>query len=195
MNPQKTGALIRQLRQRQNLTQAQLADQLGVSSKAVSKWERGAGCPDVASLNAIARVLGINVSELLSGEAVASTNRSGNLRRCRFYLCPVCGNVVVSASELFLSCCGLQMEPLEPQKDADPSHTPQLQEVEDEYYITLRHEMTKNHYLTFAAWVSSDRIQLLKLYPEQDAAFRMSLRGHGDLYVCCNRHGLYRIRL
>ncbi len=194
MDLRKTGGLIRSLRCGQHLTQRDLAERLGVSDKTVSKWERGAGCPDVASLNAIAGALGINVSELLAGEAVTATNRSGNLRRIQFYLCPVCGNIVTGTGSAFLSCCGQQLTPLAAQAPEDAAHMPHLETVEDESYITLPHPMEKKHYITFLAGVTSDRLQLAKLYPEQDAAARLPLRGHGELYICCSCHGLYRIK-
>lgn len=61
------GALIRELRTERGLTQQQLADRLGVTDKAVSKWERDICCPDIALLLPLAAVLGVTVSELLAG--------------------------------------------------------------------------------------------------------------------------------
>lgn len=194
MNPVKTGDLICRLRKQHQWTQRELADRLGVSDKAISKWERGLGCPDVASLNAVAAVLGVNVSELFTGEAIPSNNRAGNLRRTNFYVCPVCGNVVASTGTLFLSCCGWQLTPLAAKDAADELHTPVAEPVEDEVYITLPHPMTKAHFITFIACVTSDKLQLTKLYPEQEAAVRFKRSGRGELYFCCSRDGLFRLR-
>lgn len=193
MDPIKTGQLISELRKAQNLTQRELGERLSVSDKTVSKWERGLGCPDIASLNAIASALSIHASELLNGEAVPATNRAGNMRRVNFYYCPTCGNVVASTGKLFLSCCGAQLNALVPQ-ELELTHTPHTETVEDEVYFTVPHPMTKTHYLTFAAWVTSDKLQLTKLYPEQDAAFRFKRNGPGDLYLCCNEEGLFKKR-
>lgn len=189
----KTGNLIRTLRMQRQMTQKELAQKLAVSDKAISKWERGLGCPDLTSLNAVAEALQVNVSELLAGEAVAPTNLLGNLRKVRFYVCPVCGNIVTSTGALFLSCCGHQLLPMEV-READAAHTPTLEPVEDETWLTMPHPMTKAHYITFAAWVTTDRVHLMKLYPEQDMALRFKGTRRGDLYLCCSSHGLFRFR-
>ena len=71
MDAQKTGKLINYLRSKKGLTQKQLAEQVNVSDKAVSKWERGDGCPDVGLLPALAQVLETDVDSLLKGELPA----------------------------------------------------------------------------------------------------------------------------
>lgn len=67
MDQEKTGALIRSLRMERGLTQRELAARLGVSDKAVSKWERGLGCPDVSLLTAISQELGVGLDSMLGG--------------------------------------------------------------------------------------------------------------------------------
>ena len=67
--------------------------------------------------------------------------------------------------------------------------------VDGEYYVTMDHPMTKTHYISFAAYVTTDTLYLTKLYPEQDMAVRFPKRGRGELYVYCNRHGLFRAAL
>ncbi len=188
-----TGAAIRSLREKKGLTQAQLAAQLRVSDKAVSKWETARGLPDITLLEPLAAALGVSVAELLSGAAVQNRNRSANLLRGKFYLCPVCGNVLFSAGEGAFSCCGVPLPPLEAEED--PQHAIELRRVEDEWYVSLEHPMQKEHFITFLACVSQDRVQLVKLYPEQEAAARFFVRGAGCIYACCNRHGLVRLRL
>ena len=71
MNQEKTGAFIAQLRKESNMTQVQLADELGVTNKAISKWENGNGFPEVSLLLPLCNELEITVNELLSGERVS----------------------------------------------------------------------------------------------------------------------------
>ena len=193
MDKYVTGSVIRRLRERKQMTQEELAERIHVSGKAVSKWETGRGYPDISLLGPLAEALGISVIELLSGEDVRNQNRAANMRRGQFYLCPVCGNVICSAGEAVVSCCGITLPPLEAE-EPDPEHSLRAERVEDEYWVTLDHPMTKEHYITFLAAVSDQRIQLVKLYPEWGAEARFKIDGGKDLYACCNRHGLYRFR-
>ena len=194
MDKYVTGSVIRRLRERKQMTQEELAERIHVSGKAVSKWETGRGYPDISLLGPLAEALGISVIELLSGEDVRNRNRAANMRRGRFYLCPVCGNAIFSAGEAVVSCCGITLPPLEAE-DPDPEHSLRAERVEDEYWVTLEHPMTKEHYITFLAAVSDQRIQLVKLYPEWGAEARFKIDGGKDLYACCNRHGLFRFQI
>ena len=194
MDKYVTGSVIRRLRERKQLTQEELAERIHVSGKTVSKWETGRGYPDISLLGPLAEALGISVIELLSGEDVRNRNRAANMRRGRFYLCPVCGNAIFSAGEAVVSCCGITLPPLEAE-DLDPEHSLRAERVEDEYWVTLEHPMTKEHYITFLAAVSDQRIQLVKLYPEWGAEARFKIDGGKDLYACCNRHGLFRFQI
>ena len=96
-----TGPAIKALRERKGLTQKQLAEQILVSDKAVSKWETGKGLPDLSLLEPLAKALGVSVAELLSGEYRTNANRAGNLLRSQWYVCPVCGNVVYALGQVF----------------------------------------------------------------------------------------------
>ena len=194
MDKYVTGSVIRRLRERKQMTQEELAERIHVSGKAVSKWETGRGYPDISLLGPLAEALGISVIELLSGEDVRNRNRAANMRRGQFYLCPVCGNVICAAGEAVVSCCGITLPPLEAE-EPDPEHSLRAERVEDEYWVTLEHPMTKEHYITFLAAVSDQRIQLVKLYPEWGAEARFKIDGGKDLYACCNRHGLYKFRI
>ena len=189
-----TGSVIRALREKQNYTQKQLAEAIAVSDKTVSKWETDRGLPDVTLLEPLAKALKVSVAELLSGECVVNRNRSGNPERARFYICPICGNVIWSMGEGAFSCCGVTLPPLEPE-EPDEEHVLSVETVDNEWYVSADHPMTKEHFLSFIALVSYDRVQLCKLYPEQAAEARFPRRGGGTLYACCNRHGLYRLKL
>ena len=194
MNTYITGAAIRQLRESRAMTQADLAEQIGVSSKTVSKWETGKGLPDISLLQPLAQALGVSVIELMNGEPVKNRNISGNLLRSKFYVCPICGNVIHCMGETVVSCCGVTLPALEPE-EPDEAHVLQREPVEDEQFLTMDHPMTKEHYISFVAYVTTDRVQLVKLYPEGNAQCRLQLRGRGYLYGYCNHHGLFRQRI
>ena len=191
MNTYVTGNTIRQLREDRRMTQAELAQKLGVSSKTISKWETGKGLPDITLLQPLAQALGISVIELMNGEHITNRNISANLRRCKFYVCPICGNILYSTGNAVVSCCGVTLPPLEAE-DADDDHTVTVENVEDEHFITVHHPMTKEHFISFVAYVTCDRVQFVKLYPEGEAQTRLQMRGLGALYYYCNRHGLYK---
>ena len=191
MNTYVTGSTIKQLREKRNLTQAELAETIGVSSKTVSKWETAKGLPDISLLQPLAQALGVSVIELMNGQQIINKNTSANMLRCKFYVCPLCGNIIHTTGEAVVSCCGITLPPLEAE-DGDEDHTVTIEQVEDEHFITVSHSMTKEHFISFAAYVTSDRLQMVKFYPEGNAETRVQLRGRGYLYYCCNRHGLFR---
>lgn len=191
MNNYVTAGAIKALREKKGLTQNQLAQILNVSDKAVSKWETAKGLPDITLIEPLAAALGVSVPELMSGEKVTNNNVSANLLRAKFYVCPVCGNVIYASGDALISCCGITLPALEASVP-DGEHEVKIETVEDESFITISHSMTKQHYISFAAFSTSDRIQLVKFYPEGNAETRMNLRGGGYLYVYCNRHGLMK---
>ena len=194
MNTYVTGPAIREFREKKGLTQADLAEKIGVSSKTVSKWETSKGLPDISLLQPLAQALGISVIELMNGEQIINQNVSGNMLRCKFYVCPICGNIIHSTGSAVVSCCGITLPALEAE-EADEDHPLTIEKVEDEQFITVDHPMTKGHFISFLASVTSDRLQMVKLYPEGNAETRLQLRGRGYLYYYCNRHGLYRKKI
>ena len=186
-----TGATIRALREGKGLTQGQLAEKLDVSPKTVSKWETARGLPDISLLEALAAALEVSVMELMRGQPVQNRNVSANLLRSKFYVCPVCGNVLHAMGEAAISCCGVALPPLEAE-ETDENHGITVERVEDERFVSLSHPMTKEHYISFLACVTTDSMQFVKLYPEGNAQCRFQIRGRGYLYLYCNRHGLMR---
>ena len=185
---------IRSLRERKALTQKQLAEKLCISDKTISKWETGKGLPDISLLEDLARALGVSLTELMTGDLQTNENRSANLRRMGFDVCPVCGNVITAVGKGSFSCCGIPL-PVQEAQPEDNAHTITVEPVEDEICVTIAHPMTKSHYISFIAWVSNDRAELVKLYPEQDITVRFKKRGHGTVYAYCNRDGLFSRRL
>ena len=191
MNTYVTGTTIKQLRERRNMTQTELAEIINVSSKTVSKWETAKGLPDISLLQPLAQALGISVIELMNGEHIINKNISANMLRSQFYVCPICGNVVHTLGNTVVSCCGIMLPALEAE-ESDEDHAITIEAVEDEHFITILHSMTKEHYISFIAYETSDRLQLVKLYPESNAQTRLQLCGMGYVYYYCNRHGLFR---
>ena len=204
-----SGASIRALRERAGMTQRHLADQLGITDKAVSKWETDRGLPDITLVEPLACALGVSVAELLSGEQIVNVNRAGNLLRAKFYVCPLCGNVIHATGEASISCCGIALPVLEVENAvdgripaapenaaaADPSvHLPQVEVADGEVYLTMEHPMGKDHFISFMAYVTTDQVFFRKLYPEQTADARFPYRGLGIIFAYCNRHGLFACR-
>lgn len=195
MDNTATGQLILGLRRERGLTQRQLAEDLHVSVQAVSKWERGLGCPDVGLLPRLAELFGVSVERLLAGGLDPRTTDGGNMRRLQFYVCPTCGNILTAVGGGELHCCGRRLDPLAA-RPADEEHAVTVQEVEEDWYVTFRHPMEKDHFFRFAAYVATERVLLVRLYPEQGGEFRIpQLRGGGKLYLCCSRDGLFEVAM
>lgn len=190
MNQYVTGAVIKRLREEKNMTQQQLADKLSVSAKTISKWETAKGYPDITLLESIANALSVSVTELISGNTIVNSNVSANMLRSHFYVCPVCGNIVHSMGETVIQCHGLQLQQ-EEAEETDEHHKIFVEQVEDEYYVQIEHDMTKLHYISFIAAVSADRIQMVKLYPQGNAEARFKMNGVKKIYLYCNRSGLF----
>ena len=192
MDTYVTGETIKALREKQHITQAELAAKLSVSDKAVSKWETGKGYPDIALLEPLAGALSVTVAELISGEIITNRNIAANMLRTKFYVCPVCGNILESTGEALVQCHGLRLMPLEAEP-ADERHSVTLEQVEDEFYATADHPMSKQHYISFFAAAAPDRIELVKLYPEGPAEARFKMRAVKRIYYYCNRDGFFYI--
>ena len=136
MNTYVTASIIRRLREEKGMTQSALAENLGVSDKAVSKWETGRSYPDITLIEPLARALGVSTIELLSGESVTNRNMSFNMKKTKVYVCPICGNIIFAAGEAVISCCGIVLPPLEAETPGENCPYPlKVEEVEDEYYV------------------------------------------------------------
>ncbi|AFA49943.1 transcriptional regulator XRE family [Acetobacterium woodii DSM 1030] len=186
------------MRKEKGMTQKQIADQMHISDKTISKWERGLGCPDVSLLGELSQLYEVNIEKILLGNLESNDLETGNLKRIKFYVCPDCGNVISSLGDADISCCGRKLTPLVA-KPADEKHIATVVDDEGEYYITFDHEMNKTHFLSFVAYVTSDRSLFIKLYPEQYAAVHLPKNGGGNLikknssrlYYYCSQHGLW----
>lgn len=186
----KVGKLILQLRKEKGLTQKNVAEALNISNKTISKWECGMGCPDASLWSGLSSVLGVDIQKMLEGELNPNSPDNGNIRRVKFHVCPLCGNILVSTSPASIFCCGRKLTPLVPQKIK--GHSLEVQVIDIDYYISFKHEMDKSHFISFVAYVADDKVLLNRLYPEQISAVRFPVMGrNGRFYACCSRHGLW----
>lgn len=190
MDCRKVGALIYKLRTEKNMTQKEIADKMNISDKTVSKWERGLGCPDVSLLAELSEVLGVNIEKILTGELTQNDIDGGNMNRTAFYVCNDCKNIITATGAAEISCCGRRLSPLEA-KPADEKHRLEISEVEDELYITISHEMRKEHFISFVSYVCDNRCFTVRLYPEQNAEMRFPRMRDGKFYFYCSNDGLY----
>ena len=187
---EKTGGIIARLRKERGLTQRQLAERLQVTDKAVSKWERGLGCPDVSLLDRLAAELGADLGALLRGGLPSQEKPGGTMKQAKYYVCPVCGEVTVATGGAEVSCCGRKLTALTAQKAGEEERL-SVERVEDEWFLTSAHPMTKEHHIAFVAFAAGERLQLIRQYPEWDLQVRIPARGHGMLLWYCTRHGLF----
>ena len=188
MDCSKVGTLIVKLRKEKNMTQKEIAEKMHISDKTISKWERGLGCPDVSLLTELSQIFGVNIEKILLGDLKEKNPDGGNMKKIKFYVCKNCGNIVNSSSETEISCCGRKLESLIA-KSEDELHRISIDEVEDDYYIRIHHEMSKSHYISFVAYVMFDKVLIIKLYPEQNAELRFPRMHGGKIYYYCNKHG------
>ena len=194
MNSYVTGTVIKELREKSRLTQVELAKKINVSDKTISKWETGKGYPDISLLEAISNVFEISITELITGDTISNENISANMMCSNFYVCPVCGNVIHSMGEAVIHCHGILLAPCQAE-EIDENHGIFIEQVEDEYYIRIEHDMTKQHYISFITALSSDRVQMIKLYPEGNAEARIKINGVKKILFYCNRDGLFFVNI
>ena len=114
--------------------------------------------------------------------------------RSKFYVCPVCNNVIHATGEACVSCHGINLPPLQAETP-DAEHVLRVQMLDDELHVQVDHPMSKQHHLLFMAAGSADRMQFARLYPEGPAEARFNPRGVQALYFCCNKDGLFSAKL
>lgn len=193
MDLQKSGKLIYDLRKASGLTQKQVASQLGIEAKTVSKWENGHGFPDVSYVSELADIFGVSERILLSGNLIRNREEVGNMKKTKFFVCPQCGSMLQGTGECQVVCCGKPLDALSVQP-VEEGHILQISEIDEEYYITISHDMTKEHFIGFIAYVTFDRVLTVRLYPEQDSAVRFPKIYGGTFYYYCNQHGLFAVQ-
>ena len=194
MDSTNIGALLLRLRREKGMTQLQLSELLHVSPQAVSKWERGNGLPDVSLLSRLTEIFGVSMERFLQGDLAPSAPEAGNMKQLKFYVCPGCGGIFTASGGGEIHCCGRKLEALKA-RPVDEEHALRVETVEDEWYVTFGHPMGKDHFIRFAAVVATERVLLVRLYPEQGGEFRIPQLRRGKLYLCCSRDGLFEWKL
>ena len=127
----------------------------------------------------------------MQGEYIINQNKSGNMLKSKFSVCPICGNIIHSIGQNINSCCGINLPVLEAETENE-KHIINCQTIENEFYISVNHDMTKEHYISFIAYITDDRCEIVKLYPQQNAETRFFKRGKGIIYIYCNKDGLIK---
>ena len=190
MDYEKTGALILYLRKEKGLTQKQLADMLNISDRAVSKWERGLGMPDISLMPEISEIFGVNIEKLFEGEIKPNDIIGGNMKKAKYYVCPHCGNFMVSMNDVSVSCCGRVLNEAVLKK-AEDNEKLKVEKIENEYFISSDHPMSKDDYISFLAAATGDSKHIIKNYPEWDFQCRLSGFRHGKLIWYSVKDGLF----
>ena len=157
----------------------------------MSRWESGRGLPGLSLLEPPASALQVSVPALLSGELMSNDNRSANILKSKLYVRPICGNLFHPTGNALVACCGITLPPLAPEAP-DAAHHVVCVPAEDECCLSLAHPMEKSHPISWMAYCTSGRFELVKLYPEGSAQARFLNRGAGLLCWYCSRHGLFR---
>ena len=117
MNNYITWKIIKELREKEQLTQLELADIIGVSDKTISKWETGKGLPDITLIEPLSKALKVSIIELMNGEYIINQNKSSNMLKSKFSVCPICGNIIHTMGENINSCCGISLPILEEENE------------------------------------------------------------------------------
>ena len=190
MDNGKIGQLIYRLRKEKHLTQLQLAEKMSISDKAVSKWERGLGCPELSLLPELSKIFDVDLEKLLSGELNENEILGGNMKKLIFYICPTCGNMITSMVDTNISCCGKKLKAIQAQKASEDEQL-SVEIIENDFFITSNHSMTREHYIAFIALLTGDSVMVRKQYPEWDLQVRIPVFAHGKLIWYCTKHGLF----
>ena len=189
MDQEKVGGIIKTLRKDKGMTQIELALCLNVTDRAVSKWERGLGCPDISLLTKLSEIFSVDIGSIIDGDMDENEKRSGNMKKTKFYVCPICGNIITASENTNVSCCGRKLEGLEEKKNLDEEM--KIERVDGtELYISSSHPMTKDDYISFFSYVTSDSLLLKKLYPEWGVDIRFPWLGHGKIMWYSEKEGL-----
>lgn len=194
MNPEKTGQIIKNARIKKGLTQKQLAEAISVTDKAVCKWEKGHGCPDITLLSQLSKVLEIDIQSILRGELIQNKSIAGNMNRIKFYRCPTCGNLITSVKEIEISCCGNKLAFAEAHQTNDAKYIPIIKDFDGQYSVSFNHPMTKDDYIAHIITVQYDKIMVVNLFAEQEAVVTLPQIAGLHMFLITSRDGLITVQ-
>lgn len=193
MRNDKVGNIIKQIRLEKNMTQKQLADKMNISDKTISKWERGLGCPDLSLLSELSELLEVDIKKLLEGNLIQNDFVGGNMKNSKYYVCPTCGNISLCTGNAQVSCCGRVLKKQELKKAKDEEKL-SVELIENEWFVSSEHPMTKDNYISFIAFATGDKVQIVKQYPEWNLQVRIPKKGRGMLiWYSTNKGLLYQL--
>jgi desulfoferrodoxin (superoxide reductase-like protein) len=112
------------------------------------------------------------------------------MKKIRFYVCKDCGGIMTSTSEAAVSCCGNRLSPIVPKK-AEGDDVLKTEVIDGELFVTADHEMTKQHYISFLAYVCDSTVMMFRQYPEWKMQARLPFVRMGKLVWYCTEHGAF----
>lgn len=115
--------------------------------------ECGLGCPDLSLWPELSAILDVDMVQLMEGEITPNKPDSGNIDKVRFYVCPTCGNILVSTGSASILCCGRKLEQILPTDSSDAIKIT-VEEIDTDYFVTFDHPMAKEHYISFVAYIN-----------------------------------------
>ena len=116
------------------------------------------------------------------------------MKNLKFYVCPTCGALGTATKIVETICCGKKLPPLEAVEAAEADRL-RVETVENDYYITADHPMTRENHISFIAFVNADTLIMKKLYPEWNVDVRIPRISRGNLVWYCTKCGLMRQKI
>ena len=101
------------------------------------------------------------------------------MKKTQFYVCPICGEYHNSSGGRGFSCCGIRL-PVQEAEVPEKEHAVSVENIDNEYFVTMEHPMSKEHYVSFISYVTLDSVEIVKLYPEQDISVYFRKKGTWD---------------
>lgn len=187
MNAEKTGKLIHDIRVKKGMTQKELAATINVTDKAICKWEKGHGCPDITLLSQLSKVLEIDIQSILQGRLIKNRNVGSNMNYLKFYRCPTCGNLVTSIKDIEISCCGNILNPVSSKISKEEKYRPIIREFDGQYSVSFNHPMTKDDYISNVIIVQYNQIMSINLFAEQEAIVTLPQVAGIHMYVISSK--------
>lgn len=187
LNAEKTGKLIHDIRVKKGMTQKELAAAINVTDKAICKWEKGHGCPDITLLSQLSKVLEIDIQSILQGRLIKNRSVGSNMNYLKFYRCPTCGNLVTSIKDIEISCCGNILNPVSSKISEEEKYRPIIREFDGQYTVSFNHPMTKDDYISNVIIVQYNQIMSINLFAEQEAIVTLPQVAGIHMYVISSK--------